>query len=93
MKMKYQFGTNIGLQKMLFKDAGTLRINYNDVFNTVRFYGTSDFGGQNLVARAYWEPRRLIISMSYRFGSNQVKSTRQRRTGIEDENSRTRDSQ
>ena len=93
MKMHAQFGTNAGLQKMLFKDAGTLRINYNDVFNTVRFYGTSDFGGQNLEARAYWEPRRLIISMSYRFGSNQVKSNRQRRTGIEDENSRTRESQ
>jgi iron complex outermembrane receptor protein len=93
MKMRYQVGVNMGVQKLLFDEKATLRINYNDVFNTVRFYGTSDFAGQYLIARAYWEPRRLVVSMSFRFGSSQVKSARQRRSGIDDENSRTRDSQ
>ncbi|HMJ48627.1 MAG TPA: hypothetical protein VK498_14950 [Ferruginibacter sp.] len=37
----------------------------------------------------YWEPRRIIAGFSYKFGSNLVKSARQRKSGLDEENRRT----
>jgi iron complex outermembrane recepter protein len=91
MLMQQQFSMNIGMQKLLFNDAATLRVNFNDVFHSLRFVGTSDFAGQYLLANAYFEQRRLIVSMNYRFGSSQVKANRQRKTGIDEEAQRTKE--
>ena len=88
MKQRHMWGMNAGIQKMLFEERSTLRLNFNDVWNTIGFYGTSDFAGQKLIATAWWEPRRIVLSFNYRFGNNQLKSTRQRRTGIDEESSR-----
>ena len=93
MKQEPFHTVNVGVQKMLFREQGTLRVNFNDVFKTAEFFGESNFAGQFLTARAWWDPRRLVVSFSYRFGSNQVKSTRQRKTGIDEEARRTENTQ
>lgn len=93
MKQDPFFFSNMGVQKMLLEDRATFRVNFNDVFKTAEFYGTSDFAGQYLTARAWWDPRRVVVSFSYRFGSNQIKASRQRRTGIDEEARRTESSQ
>ena len=93
MKQDPFFFSNMGVQKMLLEDRATFRVNFNDVFNTAEFFGTSDFAGQYLEARAWWDPRRVVVSFSYRFGSNQIKASRQRRTGIDEESRRTESSQ
>jgi iron complex outermembrane recepter protein len=85
------YALNTGLQKLLFGKKGTVRVNFNDLFNTVHFRGTSDFAGQYLIVKASFEAQRIVMSFNYRFGSAQVKSSRQRRTGIEDESKRTND--
>ena len=92
MKQDAFYGVNLGIQKMMLEDKLTIRGNWNDVFNSIEFFGTSDFAGQYLTARAWWDPRRVIVAMSYRFGSNKIKSTRQRKTGIDDEARRATDS-
>jgi hypothetical protein len=92
MKQDAFYGVNLGIQKMMLDDKLTIRGNWNDVFNSIEFFGTSDFAGQYLTARAWWDPRRVIVAMSYRFGSNKIKSTRQRKTGIDDESKRATDS-
>jgi len=89
MRQRAQYSANMGVQKMLFNDRATIRANFNDVFKTLRWHGTSDFAGQYLYATALGEPRRLVVSFMYRFGSNQVKSMRQRKTGIDEESKRT----
>ncbi|HEX6334678.1 MAG TPA: TonB-dependent receptor [Flavisolibacter sp.] len=85
MKQRSFYMMNMGVQKMFFNDRATARVNFNDVFRTAEFFGTSDFAGQYLTAYAWWDPRRVVASFTYRFGSSQVKSTRQRKTGIDDE--------
>ncbi len=89
MKQRSFYAVNIGVQKLLFEERSTLRVNFNDVFKTAVFFGTSDFAGQYLTARAWWDPRRVVVSFNYRFGSNQIKSSRQRRSGIDEEAKRT----
>jgi outer membrane receptor protein involved in Fe transport len=91
IKMKSLYALNTGVQKLLLGQKATIRINFNDIFNNVHFQGTSDFAGQYILVRGSFEAQRVVASFSYRFGRNQVKSSRQRKTGLEDESKRTND--
>lgn len=88
MKTRYLTGANAGVQKIIMKGKGNLRLNFNDIFNTINWYGTSNFAGQYLYATAFWDPRNVTIGFSYKFGSNQVKSARQHNTGLDEESKR-----
>jgi outer membrane receptor protein involved in Fe transport len=92
IKTRSLYAVNTGIQKLFLGQKATIRINFNDVFNTVHFKGTSDFAGQYLTVKGSFEAQRVVASLSYRFGSTQVKSSRQRKTGLEDESRRTNDS-
>jgi hypothetical protein len=63
----------------ILKGKGNISLNYNDIFNTMRF----GFEGrlpypQN--GRFYWESQTIQLGFNYRFGSNkyQAKSRRER---------------
>ncbi|MDQ6812254.1 MAG: TonB-dependent receptor [Bacteroidota bacterium] len=92
MKSSGYFVADAAIQKILLKEKGTLRINFSDVFATTNWNASSTFAGQYVFAKAYWEPRQLRISFSYRFGNTKIKQARMRRTGIEDEAGRTNSS-
>ena len=91
MKSHSLGAANAGVQKLVFRGNGTVRVNFNDVFNTLHWYGTSNFAGQYLNARVYWDPRNITLGFSYKFGSSQVKSARQRRSGLDEESKRAND--
>jgi len=91
MKSHSLGAANAGVQKLVFRGNGTVRVNFNDVFNTLHWYGTSNFAGQYLNARVYWDPRNITLGFSYKFGSSQVKSARQRRLGLDEESKRAND--
>ncbi|HPH84985.1 MAG TPA: outer membrane beta-barrel protein [Ferruginibacter sp.] len=91
MKVHCSKGVNTGIQKTIFDKRGTIHVNFNDVFSTMYWYGTSNFAGQYLNARVYWEPRRVVIGFGYKFGKSKVKSAEQRKSGQDDESSRTND--
>ena len=70
---------NLGARLSVFKGKGNISLNYNDIFNTMRF----GFEGrlpypQN--GRFYWESQTVQLGFNYRFGSNkyQAKSRRER---------------
>lgn len=88
-KGKSLWAVDAGLQKQVLQGKGTIKTSVSDIFKTLRFRGTSDFSGQKTVFRANWESRQFKLNFIYRFGSNQVKASRQRATGVEDENKRT----
>ena len=81
-------GINGGAQKVIMKGKGNLRLNFNDIFKTIHWYGTSNFAGQNLWATAFWDPRNVVIGFSYKFGSNQVKAAREHQSGLDEESKR-----
>jgi iron complex outermembrane recepter protein len=78
-----------GIQKNIFKGKGTIKTSVSDIFHTLRFKGVSNFSGQYLVASGNFESRQFKVNLTYRFGSNQVKAARQRKSASEDEMKRT----
>jgi hypothetical protein len=82
-------GLDGGLSKTVLKNKGTVKIAVSDMFKTMKWKGTSEYGSQYTRANGNWESRQFKINFTYRFGSTQVKAARQRSTGLEDENKRT----
>ncbi|MCD2424967.1 TonB-dependent receptor [Niabella pedocola] len=80
-----------GLQKTVLQGKGTLKASVSDIFKTMRFRGTSDYAGQYTRVGANWESRQFKVNFTYRFGSAQIKSARQRKTGLDDEKNRASD--
>lgn len=87
-KTKVMGQMDMGLQKSLFNGKGTLRLALSDVLKTFRFDSDTHFAGQYLRASGSGETRVFRINFSYRFGNNQVKAARNRKTGVEEEQNR-----
>ena len=91
-KSKALYNVDAGVQKTIFKGKGTVKVAVGDVFNSLKFRGTSDFGGQQNTFYGKPESRQLKLSFNMRFGSTQIKAARQRKSGVEEENKRTESS-
>ena len=81
---------DFGLSKKVLKNMGTIRINLNDIFNTGRWRGYTDYATMDLRVNNKWESRRVNVSFSYRFGNQNVKGPQRRSTGSEDERNRVK---
>jgi iron complex outermembrane receptor protein len=81
-------GLDGGLSKTVLKNKGTVKVAVSDMFRTMKWKGTSEYGGQYTRANGNWESRQFKINFTYRFGSNEVKAARQRKTGLEEEEKR-----
>ncbi|MBV8253309.1 MAG: TonB-dependent receptor family protein [Chitinophaga sp.] len=62
----------------------------SDIFNTLTTRLSSHFAGQQILTVNKEESRQVRINVAYRFGNNQVKPGRQRKSGLEEEDKRTR---
>lgn len=82
------FSINAGLQKRFLNDQLNVRISFNDIFNTSFWRGRSEFDGLVNYGQGFWDAQRRSLSISYNFGSQDVKSSRKRETGIEAESKR-----
>jgi iron complex outermembrane receptor protein len=82
------WSVDIGLQQTLLKGKATAKATVTDIFQTLRWSGTSDFAGQYMKVNGGNESRQLRLSVIYRFGNNEVKAARQRKTSTEEENQR-----
>jgi hypothetical protein len=87
-KSKAIWSVDAGMSRSFWQNKANLKLALSDVFQTLRWGGTSNFAGQYLKAGGGPESRVFKINFTYRFGSNQVKASRQRNTGLEDENKR-----
>lgn len=86
-----QGAMDIGLQKKILKDKGELKLRVGDVLGTAGWSGENLFTpGLRMTARGNWESQTVTLNFSYRFGSSDVKSARQRKTGLEDEKNRVK---
>lgn len=83
-------GVNVGVQKKFGDQGGTLRIGYDDVFNTLRFRAEADIPELNQLFKANlrFNQPTFKIGYSQNFGSQQVKGKRERGTGAEEEKQR-----
>ena len=86
------WAVDAGLMRTFFEGKANVKISMSDVFSTLRWSGVSNFAGQYLKVKGRPEATQFKINFTYRFGSNQVKSERQRNTGVEEEKSRANSS-
>ncbi|UHG94941.1 outer membrane beta-barrel family protein [Spirosoma oryzicola] len=78
------FNVNLGLQKSLWNNKASLKINANDIFWTRR-YGTKTLANnQNVSDLVYRDTRLVRATLTYKFGTKGLK-TRQRSLGSEAE--------
>ena len=82
---------DFGVKKEFDHGRGQVRLRVGDLLHTARWGGLNTLT-PNLYMKAggTWEARTVTLGMSYRFGSNEVKAARQRKTGIEEENRRVK---
>ena len=86
------WNVDLGLKKKLFDDRADLKISGSDLFLGQRWEATNTFGSLAFKGNGGYNSRRFKLSFTYRFGNNQVKSARRRKTGIEEEKKRTQSS-
>ncbi|MEP7109229.1 MAG: TonB-dependent receptor [Ferruginibacter sp.] len=84
-KTKPQGGMDVGFQKAILQKKATIKISVTDIFKTNPWTATSDFGGTYIKGSGGWESRTFRVSFNWRFGSTQIKSSRERKTGLESE--------
>jgi iron complex outermembrane recepter protein len=84
-KTKPQGGVDVGVQKQVLKKQATIKISATDIFFTSPWSATNDFGGLYIRGGGNWESRTFRLTFSWRFGSNQIKNSRDRKTGLESE--------
>lgn len=83
------YSLNLGLQKKFINNKLTAKVSFDDVFNTFNNRATGKYDNLDFVSKNRWASQRLNISLSYRFGSKDVKQARQRSTSSEEEQGRT----
>ena len=89
-KTESMYGIDLGLQKKIFNEKADLKLAVTDVFKTQGWTGSNELGALRVIASGGWESRQFRATLSYNFGSNEVKAARRRSTGIESESSRVK---
>ncbi len=87
-KTSPQWSMDLGLQKTFFNKNLTVKAAVTDIFYTAPWKATNNFGGMNINANGNWESRTFRLTVNWRFGSNQISASRERKTASESESKR-----
>jgi hypothetical protein len=79
---------DVGVQKIIFKGKGNVKVAVSDIFQTMKWGGYTDFAGAYSSFNGQGEMPQFKLNFSYRFGNSQVKAARQRKSAIDDEKKR-----
>jgi hypothetical protein len=83
------FTLDIGLQKKIFKDKGSIKLAVNDVFKTASGGAYARFGNVDIDVMSKWDSRRVNLTFNYRFGKDEFKTRANRSTSSSEEESRS----
>ena len=87
-KTSPQWSLDLGLQKTFFNKNLTVKAAVTDIFFTAPWKATNNFGGLAINANGNWESRTFRLTVNWRFGSNQISASRERKTASEAESKR-----
>ncbi|QNK61008.1 TonB-dependent receptor [Pedobacter sp. PAMC26386] len=79
---------DLGLQKNVMGDKGTLRLAVTDIYNGNRYNTDSKLNGLILHTTYRGEYRQVKLNFTYRFGNSKVKAKDSRESGLQNENQR-----
>ena len=90
LKVQPQYAMDLGLNKSFFKKKINVKAAVNDVFNTRSGKISSAFPGLDYKLYQKNDTRTARLTLSYKFGNNEVKPSRKRETGLDSEAGRVK---
>lgn len=84
-----QYQMNIGVQKQLMKNKATLKLSVNDLLKTNHGTAIVRYGDINMKVWNHWDSRKVSLTFSYRFGTDNFKTRANRPTASSEEESRS----
>ncbi len=88
MDLKEMWMLNMGVQKQVFNNKGTIKLNVQDLFWQGLPSATSEYTAYVESFDVHRDTRQLSLSFNYRFGDRKTPGVRRRRSGAEDEKNR-----
>lgn len=88
MDLDPQYIVNVGVQKKFLNDRLSVKVSFDDVFHTMENKSWARYDNMDISFYNRWDSQRLNLSLSYRFGSKDVKQSRQRTIGADEEQKR-----
>ncbi|MNY21563.1 hypothetical protein D3C86_1551200 [compost metagenome] len=85
-----RYNVDLGASKSFIDNKLRIKFAINDVFKLQKSKITSTLASQNYVVNERWESRVFRLTCTYRFGSNDIKSARQRSGSSENESNRVK---
>jgi iron complex outermembrane recepter protein len=82
---RVKWGIDIGAQKIILKGQGNIKFSATDIFWTNFDRSYQAFDAQKIEGQFKRESRQFKLNFTYRFGSKQVKASRNRAVGTEEE--------
>ncbi len=82
------FSIDTGFQKKFASGRGSIKLSVTDIFNSASWTAIQDFAGFYVDAAGGWESRQIRLNLSYTLGNNQLKRSKTRKEGLEQEASR-----
>nr|WP_298999859.1 TonB-dependent receptor [uncultured Allomuricauda sp.] len=79
---------NAAVQKKFMDGRFTARLSVNDILFTSPWSGITQFGELFIDGSGGSDSRRVAFGLTYDFGRNEIKKSRKRKTGLEDERGR-----
>jgi iron complex outermembrane recepter protein len=86
---KVKWGIDIGAQKIILQGQGNIKFSATDIFWTNFDRSFQAFDAQKIEGQFKRESRQFKLNFTYRFGSKQIKASRNRASGLEEELKRT----
>lgn len=87
-KISEMYAFNLGFQKSFLDNKAKVKISFDDIFNTLKNKGIAKYDNIDIVTHNKWKSQRVGISFTYRFGKSDLKPSRNRASGLEEEQSR-----
>lgn len=84
----HRFSVNAGIQKTFMKDKAKIKLNMSDIFLTSFIEGYVDYQNVHLTFNPRHTSRRLILTFSYNFGSQTVKTNQRNKSAADSEKER-----
>ncbi|MEL6252207.1 MAG: TonB-dependent receptor [Bacteroidota bacterium] len=82
------WGVNGGALFRMFNKKATLKLSVNDIFYSMQWQGTQEFGGLFYDASGGYESRQFRANFTFNFGNDKVRASRKRKTGMQAESKR-----
>ena len=79
---------NLALQKKFLDNKLTARLAFNDILFTTPWKGDTQFGDLRIDGSGGSDSRQVQFNLTYNFGRKEIKASRKRKTGLEDEKKR-----